>query len=113
MNFRSMLLLCGTAGLVFGLLIVPDARSQNSPTPQAAATGNVIQTIEFRGARRTPQDTLRALITSKPGDVYSEEAIRRDFNALWSTHRFDDIHVETGKGARGGIVVTFTVIERQ
>ena len=112
MNFRSKLLR-GVACLVFVLPVVPIARSQNSPARQSAIAGNVIETIEFRGARRTPQDTLRALIASKPGDAYSEEAVRRDFNALWNTHRFDDIHVETAKGARGGVVVTFTVIERQ
>lgn len=112
MNFRSMLLR-GMAGLVLVLPVVPSAKTQNSPTQQAAIAGNVIETIEFRGARRTPQNTLRALIASKPGDAYSEEAVRRDFNALWNTHRFDDIHVETGKGARGGVAVMFTLIERQ
>jgi outer membrane protein insertion porin family len=112
MNFRPMLF-TGIAGLVFGLIVVPRATPQKPPTQQAAIAANVIEAIEFRGARRMPQDTLRALIASKPGDVYRDEAVRRDFAALWDTHRFDDIHVETGKGARGGVVMTFTVIERQ
>jgi outer membrane protein insertion porin family len=74
--------------------------------------GNVVETIQFRGARRVPQDTLRALIFSKQGDVYNEETLRRDFIALWNTNRFDDIRLETEKGERGGIVVTFVVTER-
>src|SRR5581483_3141198 len=33
---------------------------------------NVIEAIEFRGSRRVPQDTLRALIFTKRGDKYDE-----------------------------------------
>jgi outer membrane protein insertion porin family len=77
-----------------------------------AVGANVIEAIQFRGARRVPQDTLRAMIFSKVGDVYNEETLRRDFMALWNTNRFDDISLETEKGERGGIVVTFVVTER-
>jgi outer membrane protein insertion porin family len=77
-----------------------------------AVGANVIEAIQFRGAHRVPQDTLRAMIFSKVGDVYNEETLRRDFMALWNTNRFDDISLETEKGERGGIVVTFVVTER-
>ena len=77
-----------------------------------AVGANVIESIQFRGARRVPQDTLRAMIFSKVGDVYNEETLKRDFMALWNTNRFDDITLETEKGERGGIVVTFVVTER-
>src|ERR1035441_7310143 len=66
-------------------------------TPKAEAApvvnpnGQVIEAFEFRGAKRVPQDTLKALIISKPGDVYNEETLRRDFMILWNTGRFDDI----------------------
>ena len=73
----------------------------------------MIEGIEFRGARRVPQDTLRALIFSRVGDVYNEDTIRRDFSALWNTNRFDDIRVETEKGERGGLIVRFVVTERR
>src|SRR5665213_3629827 len=79
---------------------------------QPALAPNVIESIQFRGARRVPQDTLRAMIFSKTGDVYNEETLRRDFMALWNTNRFDDIRLETEKGDRGGIVVDFIVTER-
>lgn len=82
-------------------------------TPQGPAVGaNVIESIQFRGARRVPQDTLRAMIFSKPGDVYNEATLRRDFMALWNTNRFDDIQLETEKGERGGVDVIFNVQER-
>ncbi len=77
-----------------------------------AVAENVIETIQFRGARRVPQDTLRALIFSKVGDFYNEDTLRRDFVALWNTSRFDDIKLEREPGDRGGIVITFVVTER-
>src|ERR1700761_384724 len=43
---------------------------------------NIIEGVEFRGQHKVPQDTLRALIYTKKGDVYDEEAIHRDFIAL-------------------------------
>src|ERR1039457_2314385 len=59
-----------------------------SATPQPLA-GQAVEAIEFRGARRVPQDTLKAQITTKPGDLYSDEILRRDFMILWNTARFD------------------------
>src|SRR4051812_12367166 len=64
-----------------------------------------IEAIEFRGQRRIPQDTLRALIMSRKGDAYSEESIHRDFMALWNTGRFDDLSVEKEAAPDGGIIV--------
>ena len=74
--------------------------------------GQTIEAFVFRGARRVPQDTLRALIYSKRGDIYSDEALRRDFMALWNTGRFDDIRLETEPG-RTGLIVRFVLTERR
>ena len=59
-----------------------------------------------------PQDTLRAMIFSKVGDVYNEDTMRRDFMALWNTNRFDDIRLETERGERGAVVIRFVLTER-
>ena len=88
----------------------PKAAEPGQQQPPVGA--NVIEGIEFRGARRVPQDTLRAMIFSKVGDVYNEDTLRRDFMALWNTNRFDDIKLETEKGERGGVIVRFVVTER-
>ena len=99
---------------------VPEAPTQ--PTPQnpnvqeakpAPVGENIIEAVEFRGQHKVPQDTLRALIFTKKGDVYSEDAIHRDFIALWNTGRFDDLRVETEKGPQGGIILRFVVTERR
>jgi len=79
-------------------------------TPQP--NGQVIEGIEIRGARRVPQDTLKGMMITKPGDVYNEEILRRDFMALWNTARFDDITLETEPG-RDGLIVRFVVSERR
>ena len=59
-----------------------------------------------------PQDTLRALIFTKKGDVYDEEGLRRDFMALWNTGRFDDIRLEAEPG-KAGMLIHFVVTERR
>src|SRR5947209_15374587 len=83
-----------------------------APTVPVSPNGQVIEAFEFRGARRVPQDTLKALIVSKPGDIYNEETLRRDFMLLWNTGRFDDIRLETEPG-RTGVIVRFVVTERR
>jgi len=89
-----------------------EAPKPPAPGAQPSVGADIIESIQFRGARRVPQDTLRAMIFSKVGDVYNEDTLRRDFMALWNTNRFDDIRLETERGDRGGLVVTFVVTER-
>ncbi len=74
----------------------------------------VIQHIEIIGNRRIARDTLLARIFSRPGDPYSEEAVRRDFQALWNTQFFEDIRleVEDSPDNPNGKTVVFYVTER-
>ena len=85
---------------------------KEAPAPVVNPNGQAIEGFEFRGAKRVPQDTLKALIISKPGDLYNEETLRRDFMILWNTGRFDDIRLETEPG-RTGLIVRFVVTERR
>ncbi|MGB9605800.1 MAG: POTRA domain-containing protein, partial [Bryobacteraceae bacterium] len=97
----------------------PEAPKPAAPQPAKPAEQplvrppeDIIEAIEFRGARRVPQDTLRAMIFSRKGDRYDEDALRRDFMQLWNTGRFDDIRLEVEPGKTGWIV-RFVVVERQ
>ena len=92
--------------------VQPQLEAPKPAEPPSRAAGEAIEAIEFRGARRVPQDTLKALITTKAGDIFNEEALRRDFMALWNTGRFDDIRLETEPG-RIGLIVRFVVTERR
>ena len=82
-----------------------------APTAQPIG-GKVIAGIEFRGARRTPQDTLKAQIYTKAGDIYNEETLRRDYMLLWNTGRFDDITLES-EDSPDGVIVRFVLTERR
>ena len=72
----------------------------------------MIESVEFQGARRIPQDTLRRLILSKVGEVFSEDTVRLDIVSLRNTSRFDEIRVSTEKGKKGGVILRFVVTER-
>jgi len=74
----------------------------------------VITRIEFIGNRRVQTETLRARIFSRAGDPYSEDAVRRDFQALWNTQFFEDIRleVENDPNNPNGKIVVFYVTER-
>ncbi len=81
--------------------------------PSAAGpVEDVIEAVEFRGARRVPQDTLKALIFTKKGDKFDAEALNRDFMALWNTGRYDDIRLERESGKTGWIL-RFVLTERR
>ena len=80
----------------------PQKPTTPTPTPPPAVTpgiqeakpapvgANIVEQVNFRGQRKVPQDTLRALIFTKKGDVYNPADVSRDFMSLWNTGRFDD-----------------------
>jgi len=97
----------------------PEAQRPGPPALEAPkrpeappAEQKVVERVEFRGARRVPQETLRAMIATRNGDVYNEEVLRRDFMALWNTGRFDDIRLESEPGPEG-VLVRFVLTERR
>ena len=81
---------------------------------QAAAQQFIIVRIDFIGNRRIRTDTLKARIFSREGDVYNEETLRRDFQALWNAQFFEDIklRVEDAPSRPDGKIITFDVTER-
>jgi outer membrane protein insertion porin family len=102
----------------------PPAQQPAQPTPPPAAAQepsraarpgqppeNIVESIEFRGARRVRQDTLQALIFTKKGDTFDQDSLHRDFISLWNSGRFDDIRIEREPGKTGWII-RFVVVER-
>ncbi len=87
------------------------AQQPSTVTRPGQPPENIIEAIEFRGARRVRQDTLQALIFTKKGDRFDEESLHRDFMALWNSGRFDDIRIEREPGKQGWII-RFVVVER-
>jgi outer membrane protein insertion porin family len=93
----------------------PPQQPAAAPAPRVTQPGqppeNVIEAIEFRGARRVRQDTLQALIFSKRGDRFDPDTLHRDFMALWNSGRFDDLRIEREPGKTGWII-RFVIVER-
>jgi outer membrane protein insertion porin family len=91
---------------------------QGQPAPEErAATSQetpVIERIEFQGNRRIRSETLRARIFSRVGDPVNEDALRRDFHALWNTQYFEDIRLEIqdSPDKPSSKIVIFYVTER-
>ncbi|MBZ5529150.1 MAG: outer membrane protein assembly factor BamA [Acidobacteriia bacterium] len=81
------------------------------PAAQAAL---VIDRVDFVGNRRVRTDTLKARIFTREGDAYSEETLKRDFQALWNTQFFDDVklRVEVSPKRPNARIIIFDVQER-
>ena len=60
--------------------------------------------IVIHGNRRIPAETIRARMFTRPGDVYDQAALERDFNSLWNTGYFDDLRIEREPSAKGWII---------
>jgi outer membrane protein insertion porin family len=102
--------------LVFSIQAAGGALPLRAQQAQAAppAQKGVIESIEFVGNRRIQRETLLARIFSRPGDPYNEDALRRDFQALWNTQYFEDIRLEIEDSPKNpnGKIVIFNVQER-
>ena len=84
-----------------------------SALPAWAQDQQLIEEIEIRGNRRIPRDTILYNIQSKPGDIYSEAAIKRDFQSVIGIGVFDPMRARLSvvDGARGGKIIVFEVRE--
>jgi outer membrane protein insertion porin family len=100
----------------------PEPPKPQAPKPAAPGTpatsvavnqppADTIESLNFRGARKVPQDTLRAMIFTKRGDPYDSESLHRDLITLWNTARFDNIEW-TREAGQTGWIITFVVTER-
>ena len=87
----------------------------SAPEQRAAAQQQqyIIDHIEFIGNRRVRSDTLNARIFSRKGDVYNEETLRRDFQALWNTQFFEDVKLRVEDSPKPNEkIIIFEVKER-
>src|SRR5215831_5989746 len=71
-----------------------------------------IESVEIRGNRRIPTDTIKYNIQSKAGDMLSMDVIRRDVKTLFAQGFFDDIRVDSEEGKNGGIALIFIIKEK-
>jgi outer membrane protein insertion porin family len=117
-NSSSRVLLSASLDLVTLETVTEDhiqrpASDQQTPAPAQQAQ-TIIERIDFIGNRRIRNDTLKARIFSREGDVYNEDTLRRDFQALWNTQFFEDVklRVEDSPDKPNAKIVIFEVKER-
>jgi outer membrane protein insertion porin family len=70
----------------------------------SAQENNVVVQVVVHGNRRIPADTIKARMFTRPGDVYDQAALERDFNSLWNTGYFDDLTIEREPSTKGWII---------
>jgi outer membrane protein insertion porin family len=94
--------------------VVAHASGPSFQNPPSERPGTIIDRIIFIGNRRIRSDTLKARIFSRDGDPYSEDTLRRDFQALWNTQFFEDVQlrVEDSPDGPNHKNVIFEVRER-
>ncbi len=72
-----------------------DAQVQARPQFGAgSAPSQVLCPVVVIGNRRIPKESVLARLFSRPGDPYDPAIVERDFNSLWNTGYFDDVHIE-------------------
>jgi len=64
----------------------------------------VIQRIEIVGNDRVTKETIMYYLSSREGEYYNEDLLKRDFKILWSTGFFSNIKIEHEDGASGKII---------
>ncbi|MBC8358913.1 MAG: outer membrane protein assembly factor BamA [Candidatus Aminicenantes bacterium] len=65
---------------------------------------DIIEKIEIIGNIRVTKETVLFYISSKEGDLYREDMIKRDLRVLWARGFFSNIRIEKNDGAKGKIV---------
>ena len=63
-----------------------------------------VEKIEIIGNDRVSRETILYYLSSKEGDYYNDEVLRRDFQVLWSLGFFSDIRMEKEDGSAGKII---------
>jgi outer membrane protein insertion porin family len=69
-----------------------------------ALAQGIVEDIRVHGNRRVPAETIRARMFTRPGDVYDQAGMERDFHSLWNTGYFDDLRIEREESPKGWIV---------
>ena len=100
-----LIFLSATVGAVALLVTLQNAHAQ--PSQQ------LVENVDIQGNRRLRDDDVLYYVQTRPGDVYNEQQVQRDLQAILSLNFFDktQTRVLTEEGTRGGLNVIFEVKE--
>jgi outer membrane protein insertion porin family len=78
--------------------------------PLTALAQELIERIDIVGNDRVTKETIMYYLTSREGDYFNEDLLKKDFRILWSTGFFSDIKIGQVNSPKGRII-TITVEE--
>jgi len=61
----------------------------------------LVDKIEIIGIDRVSRETVLYYLTTREGDYFSDELLKKDFQVLWSTGFFSNIKIEQLEGTKG------------
>src|ERR1051325_1853492 len=95
-------------GITVSLATPGRVTAQQNPSQQ-----RIVENVDIIGNRRLRKDDILYYIQTRPGDVYNEEQVQRDYQTLLSLSFFDKTatRVLTENGPRGGVNIIFEVKE--
>jgi outer membrane protein insertion porin family len=65
---------------------------------------DVVEKIEIVGNDRVTDETIIYYLSSREGEYFNENLLKRDFKVLWSTGFFANIKIEQDQGTSGKII---------
>jgi outer membrane protein insertion porin family len=72
--------------------------------PLAGLAQELVERIEIVGNDRITKETILFYLSTREGDYYNAEIVKKDFRALWATGFFTNIKIEEADGTRGKVV---------
>lgn len=90
--------------LLLAFCPAPTHARQSKPT---------VEELRIEGNRRLTAEQIVEHLRTRAGDEFEDATVRRDLRALLDLGKFDaaQTRVSTEAGVRGGVVVTFSVVE--
>lgn len=64
----------------------------------------IVEKIQIEGNERVTRETILYYLSSREGDFFNRDLLRRDFRVLWSTGFFANIKIEADEGQQGKVV---------
>jgi outer membrane protein insertion porin family len=64
----------------------------------------MVEKIEIVGNDRITNETIMYYLSSREGEYFNEDLLKRDFKVLWATGFFANIKIEKDQGTRGKII---------
>jgi outer membrane protein insertion porin family len=72
--------------------------------PAVLAAQEIVERIDVVGNDRVTKETILYYLSTREGEYYNEDILRRDFTVLWTTGFFANVRIEEEAGTRGKII---------